>query len=185
MMPTDTAAGALLSLSLLLTACGSGGSDNTGSGANADRAEVASSSSAHRSVVDGGPLPDGTASCVETYSPEAARNRGFAFDGVILEIGPSVSDWGDNADLGLAGITFEVREWFAGGDADTATVDVQTVSEGTAEEGPPFTIGTRLLVSGEPRWGGAPLDAPIAWGCGFSRYHDPDTAEAWRESTSH
>src|SRR5699024_3899896 len=81
-------------------------------------------------------------------------------------------------------ITFEVREWFVGGDADEVTVDLQSVGEGTTVEDPPFQIGTRLLVSGEPRWGGAPLHSPIAWGCGFSRYYDQQTATAWRESTT-
>jgi hypothetical protein len=59
-------------------------------------------------VVAGGPLPDA----------------------VVLEIGPSVSDRGDNADLGVAGITFEVREWFAEGDADTVTVDPRPSAKG-------------------------------------------------------
>ena len=43
-----------------------------------------------------------------------------------------------------------------------------------------YDIGSRLLVSGEPRWEGSPLDAPIAWGCGFARYYDPQTAAVWR-----
>ncbi|TQM96687.1 hypothetical protein FB476_1576 [Ornithinimicrobium humiphilum] len=99
-------------------------------------------------------------------------------------MGPSVSDRGDDGDLDLAGITFDVREWFVGGDADEVIVDLQSVGEPTAEEAMPVQVGTRLLVSGEPRWEGAPLDSPIAWGCGFSRYYDEQTATAWRESTT-
>lgn len=133
-----------------------------------------------------GALPDGgAASCVESYTPKALAGRAFAFDGVVLEIGASVSDRGDGADLGLPGVTFKVREWFSGGRADTVTVDMQLPtagSDGPSGPGDAYDIGSRLLVSGEARWGGAPLDAPIAWGCGFSRYYDPQTATAWRDA---
>ena len=43
-----------------------------------------------------GALPDGgAASCAEAYAPDALTGRAFAFDGVVLDIGPSVSDRGD------------------------------------------------------------------------------------------
>ncbi len=134
-----------------------------------------------------GPLPDGgAASCVEAYAPRAVSKRAFAFDGVVVEVGASVSDRGDEADLGLPGVTFEVGEWFSGGRGDdTVTVDVQpptTGAENPSDPGYAYGLGSRLLVSGEPRWGGSPLDAPIAWGCGFSRYYDPETAKAWRDT---
>ena len=135
-----------------------------------------------------GPLPDGVAaSCVESYAPKAAIGRAFAFDGVVVEVGPSVSDRGDEADLGLPGVTFEVREWFSGGQADTVTVDMQPPATDSADPSDPgyaYGVGSRLLVSGEARWGGSPLDDPIAWGCGFSRYYDPETATAWRNAPS-
>ncbi len=122
-----------------------------------------------------GPLPeDGATDCVETYSLETLPNREFAFDGVVRDVGPSVSHRGGSGDLGLPGVTFEVREWFTGGDSATVTVDMPL---GTTDA---YDGGTRLLVSGEPRWGGGPLDAPIAQGCGFTRYHDERTASAWR-----
>jgi hypothetical protein len=133
-----------------------------------------------------GPLPDGrAASCVESYAPKAVIGRAFAFDGVVVEVGPSVSDRGDGADLGLPGVTFEVREWFSVGRADTVTVDMQSPTTGSADPSEPgyaFGVGSRLLVSGEARWGGSPLKDPIAWGCGFSRYYDPETATAWRDA---
>lgn len=119
------------------------------------------------------------ARCVESYTPEAVTGRAFAFDGVVVDIGASVSDRGDEGDLNAPGVTFEVREWFSGGSADTVTIDVQVANTEFADPSDPgysFGIGSRLLVSGEPRWGGSPLDDPIAWGCGFSRYHDPETA---------
>lgn len=133
-----------------------------------------------------GPLPDGSASsCAEQYAPAAVGNRAFAFDGEVVEIGPSVSNLGDGSDLDDAGVTLEVHEWFTGGDADTVTVDLQepdSANQGGTDDGPAYEVGTRLLISGEPRWGGERLDAPIAWGCGFSRYHDGQTADAWREA---
>jgi len=48
---------------------------------------------------------------------------------------------------------------------------------------PAYEVGTRLLVSGAPRWGGAPLDAAIAWPCGFTRSYDPQTAAEWAAAT--
>ena len=133
-----------------------------------------------------GPLPDGGgASCVESYAPKAVMGRAFAFDGVVVEVGRSVSDRGDESDLGLPGVTFEVREWFSGGWAATVTVDMQPPTTGSGKPSDPgyaYGVGSRLLVSGEARWGGSPLEAPIAWGCGFSRYYDPETATAWRDA---
>ncbi|MCK0113015.1 hypothetical protein MWU75_12770 [Ornithinimicrobium sp. F0845] len=183
MMHTHALAGTLVGLGLILTACAIN-SDSSAGDQPANEATVSPGSSEGGSGEAGGPLPDGGAvSCVESYSPESLQDRDFAFDGVVIAMGPSVSDRADSGDLDLPGITFEVREWFAGGDADEVTVDLQGVAEGTAEADLPFQVGTRLLVSGEPRWGGAPLDSPIAWGCGFSRYYDEETATTWREST--
>lgn len=133
-----------------------------------------------------GPLPDGAAaSCVESYDPGAVAGRAFAFDGVVVAVGDSVSDRGDDADLGLPGITFEVREWFSGGGAGEVTVDMQPPTTGATDSSDPgyaYGVGSRLLVSGEARWGGSPLESPIAWGCGFTRYHDSETATAWRDA---
>lgn len=115
---------------------------------------------------------EATASCVESYSPGAVAGRAFAFDGTVLSVGPSVSDRGDDADLDLPGVTFDVHEWFVGEGPDRFTVDLAGAEP-----------GTRLLVSGEERWGGGALAQPIAWGCGFTRYHDEQTADAWRAAT--
>jgi hypothetical protein len=103
----------------------------------------------------------------------------------VLAVAGSVSDRGDEADLGLPGVTFGVREWFSGGRGDTVTVDVQLPTTGSSDPSDPgygYGVGSRLLVSGEARWGGSPLEFPIAWGCGFSRYYDPETATAWRDA---
>lgn len=134
-----------------------------------------------------GPLPDGGGvSCVDSYSTATLADRGFAFDGVVLATGSSVSDRGGESDLDLSSATFKVRKWYVGGSDGQVTVDVQTVmpspemSEAVAGEG--YGIGSRLLISGELRWGGSPLDAPIAWGCGFSRYYDEEAAAMWRQT---
>ncbi|MXG91502.1 hypothetical protein [Nocardioides flavescens] len=124
-------------------------------------------------------------SCVESYGPQRVSRRAFAFDGEVVEIGPSVTARGQGTDLDLVGVTFEVREWFSGGAGGIVTVDLQGAagSSSNAEVADGFDIGSRLLVSGEPRWGGSALEQPIAWSCGFTRYYDAETAMAWREAT--
>lgn len=128
-----------------------------------------------------GPLAGGGMSCVEDYSPAAVAGRAFAFDGTITAIGPGTTDR-NGVELGYAGVTFSVNEWFAGGSGPTVQVDLaSTQGDSIATmERVDFEVGTRLLISGEPRWGGAPLDDAIAWGCGFSRYYDDATAARWR-----
>lgn len=184
--------GVCVGLLVVLIACAGG--ESASDPAPADRGQVARAADGaepgklrNPTVDRRGPLPDGgAASCVETYTPGAVAKRAFAFDGVVVELGPSVSDRGDEADLGLPGVTFEVREWFSGGRGDdTVTVDVQpptTGSDNPSDPGYAYGRGSRLLVSGESRWGGAALASPIAWGCGFSRYYDPETAKAWRDT---
>lgn len=182
------AAGMCTGLTTLLGACGDSDPQAAapasqhaeGGGEAGEQAGVGANPTARRT----GPLPDGgAAGCVEQYSPAAVTNRAFAFDGVVVRIGAATTDHGDS-DLGLAGVTFTVREWFAGGSGSTVTVDMQPPVEdaGLSESGPAYGIGSRLLVSGEPRWGGPALADPIAWGCQFTRYYDPDTAEAWDQA---
>ncbi len=57
-----------------------------------------------------------------------------------------------------------------------------TASADPSDPGYAYGVGSRLLVSGEARWGGSPLEDPIGWGYGFSRYYDPETATAWRDA---
>lgn len=183
--------GACLALLASLAACGeeyqARESPRPAQQQSATRAASDDEPDARRNPTAGrtGALPEGMARCVESYTPEAVTGRAFAFDGVVVDIGASVSDRGDEGDLNAPGVTFKVREWFSGGSADTVTVDVQVANTEFADRSDPgysFGIGSRLLVSGEQRWGGSPLDDPIAWGCGFSRYHDPETARAWHDA---
>ncbi|MBB5789247.1 hypothetical protein [Jiangella mangrovi] len=119
-----------------------------------------------------GPLPDGgAASCAFAYSRETLAERAFAFDGTVT-------------DIGAGSVTFDVHEWFRGGEEPAVTVamaDGAALADETSEWGPVYEVGTRLLVSGEPRWGGGPLDDPIVWTCGFTRYYDGTTAAFWRD----
>ena len=183
---------AALGLALFLTGCADAPAtsdpDSAPVAASGREDEPSAKHSQNPTTSRRGPLSSGslTASCVEEYAPDVVvADRSFAFDGTVLTIGPSVSDRGDGADLDTSGVAFKVHEWFAGGDGDTVIVDMQIPlanSSSASDEGYSYGVGSRLLVSGEPRWGGAPLDAPIAWSCGFSRYYDAATAVAWRDA---
>ena len=121
-------------------------------------------------------------SCAFEYGPDTLAAQAFAFDGEVTALGESVSNRDDSGDLDLVGVTFRVHRWFAGGSGGTVTVDMDPPTRswsGVSEWGPSYGVGTRLLVSGQPRWGGAPLEQPIAWACGFTRYHDEATAAEW------
>jgi len=73
--------------------------------------------------------------------------------------------------------TFKVNNWYRGG--DTPQVTVQFDAGQLSEFVPEVTPGTRLLVAGEPRWGGQPLDNPVAWGCGFTQLWTSTSAQEW------
>lgn len=135
-----------------------------------------------------GPLwPQSQASCVEEYGPRTLAGRDFAFDGTVTAIGAGTTDRPGMGKLGYAGVTFDVHEWFAGGDDATTTVDIDhpggDPSRDVGDElGPSYAVGTRLLVSGAHRWGLETDEDLIAWGCGFTRYYDERTAAVWREA---
>ncbi|MDP9464382.1 MAG: hypothetical protein M3P52_07145, partial [Actinomycetota bacterium] len=118
---------------------------------------------------------DAQTSCVESYNAETLRRRAFAFDGTIISIAHTL-----NEDPYVA-VSFQVNEWFAGGGPDTITIDMLAPLRSTLG-GPEYDTGSRLLISGEPRFGGAPLDSPNAWMCGFSRPYDTATADTWRDT---
>jgi hypothetical protein len=120
----------------------------------------------------------GSSSCVEGYSPATVRDRTFAFDGTVTAIGVSRTNR-PGAALPLVAATFSVNRWFRGGSGPTVTVDIERPGSGE-DPAPAVEVGTRLLVSGEPRWGGAPLNDAIAWSCGFTRPYDNTTADTWR-----
>lgn len=135
-----------------------------------------------------GPLGDNgsTARCVEEYSIKNIGNRAFAFDGTVLSLGEGATNKAGKGQLGTVAVTFKVNEWFKGGARATVTVDLMAPTNNIAgDDTPAYEEGARLLVSGEPRWGGAPLDDAIAWSCGgFTRYYEPAVADDWRTGTA-
>jgi len=125
-----------------------------------------------------------SASCVEPYALATLKHRAFAFDGTVTGTAAMEAPAdGSGALAGYSTVTFKVNEWFRGGDRPTVAVDMMSGPEsGTVSsvKAASYGVGTRLLVSGEPRFGGAPMNAPMAWGCGFTRPFDKSTAVAWR-----
>lgn len=117
--------------------------------------------------------------CVAYYSPASVAKRSFAFDGTVLGIAEGTTNRPGMGDVDLIAVTFDVTEWFRGGSEATVTVDMARRAA---------AVGDRLLVSGEPRWGGAPLTDAIAWGggeCGdFTQDYDESVAAAWRAATA-
>jgi len=115
------------------------------------------------------------ASCVEGYNLTTLQGRAFAFDGTVSGIAAIQPPQADtDARAGYLAVSLTVHEWFRDGDQSSVTV--------TSVEGASFGVGTRLLVTGEPRFGGPPLQAPVAWSCGFTRDYDQSTAAAWRQT---
>lgn len=167
------------------------GTDDGTTSVTADQAGAPEASTEQEAMADAvggapqsGPLvTGGSENCAVIYSPEAVRERDFAFDGVVVGVGPPVSlPPGEPVLVNEVGVTFAVQEWFSGGSGPTVTVDIP--ARPTRDQPLPdvqsYDVGTRLLVSGESRTGAAPLDAPIATTCGFTRYYDERTAASWR-----
>jgi hypothetical protein len=129
--------------------------------------------------------PAGTAySCVETYSAETLGRRAFAFDGTVLEVETRTDPRLPQGEDEVPWVTFEVNRWFKAGSASEVGVWIETLNVETSVGTISAEPGTRLLVAGEPRWGGAPLDDPIAWPCGFTQQWTPEVAEAWEAALS-
>lgn len=107
--------------------------------------------------------------CVSVYSAETLKERAFAFDGTVVDLGSESDPRAPDEDVVTGHVQFEVHEWFAGGTGEAVTVWMQR----------PVEEGDRLLVAGEPRWGGAPLDDAIAWECGFTDGYSDARSQEW------
>jgi len=105
-------------------------------------------------------------------------NAGFAFEGTVQ----SVSMVKPSADLpsgDLVAVRFMVNTWYVGsGNASEVTVALGTSEQIDQQAG--YEPGTNMLVSGDALPSGEPQY--IAWGCGFTRYFDADTASRWEEN---
>lgn len=110
---------------------------------------------------DGAVTPGGSsASCVEIYDLQTLLNRQTAFAGTVTAVS------GDQ-------VTFDVEQWFRGGDGSDATLTSSTGGAITPDEGPQLEPGARLLVAG---------DGGFAWGCGFTQPYDEALAADWAEA---
>ena len=114
--------------------------------------------------------PSTTGSCATGYSPASLRKRSFAFDGVVTQVRAAQDRHLPAGHQGVTEAVFKVNKWFTGHGGQAVTVTVQRH----------VSPGDRLLVAGEPRWGGHPLDDPIAWECGFTTPYYPDAAAQWK-----
>ena len=120
-------------------------------------------------------MPEATSvsSCAFEYNSETLAARSLAFDGTLVSVG----DVADSQMGNVPAATFDVNHWFRGGDTPQVTVqfDMGTISEFVQD----VTTGARLLVAGEPRWGGQALNDPVAWGCGFTQPWSSTSAQQW------
>ena len=101
--------------------------------------------------------------CVEQYSLETLKHRGFAFDGTVTSIS------GDE-------VTFSVGERYLGPPASTVTLSAtgMTGTTITSAGGPNLAVGHRYLVAGEDHF---------AWACGFTQPYDAAVAAQWKQAT--
>ena len=133
-----------------------------------------------------GALPDAPLTrCTTSYAVERLNQESaFAFDGTVVAIRPIPSE-SPGGEAGYVDVTFEVNDWYAGGSGTGATVDMVPPDVHAFESTPPsYKVGTRLLVSGSSRSGTDSMDQAVANSCGFTRYYDEQTANAWRDAFS-
>lgn len=150
---------------------GSGGGVSTASGGTVTVTTGSAAGTTAGPDASGGQRSSLDPSCVTGYSAAALRGRAFAFDGTVLELDDQAHDpKAPKPDVVTGLAVFKVNEWFKGGSETEATVWMQR----------DVHVGDRLLVTGQPRWGGAPLDDAIAWECGFTGAYAPARATEWR-----
>ena len=115
----------------------------------------------------------GAADCAFEFNEATLAERSWAFDGTVIALST-----GTDSQLGdVPTATFTVNRWYKGGSGDEVTIQYE---QGPISEYAPTTdTGARLLVAGEPRWGGDPLDDAVAWGCGFTQPWTSPAAEQW------
>lgn len=120
-------------------------------------------------------------SCVERYNPAALTNRGFAFDGTVTGIGQPSSVGNENVDPNVP-VTFTVHRWFRGGNGDEITVAMFPPDATTSVDTTTYAVGSRLLVSGDDRWGKWSMEDPVAWACGFTRWYNEAEIQSWAQT---
>jgi hypothetical protein len=121
------------------------------------------------------------ASCVEPYSPQTLAKRSFAFDGTVSSVGKPSASGSEVIDPYVA-VVFHVNHWYRGGNGDRVTVAMFPPNVHTSVDNATYDVGSRLLVSGEPRFGGVQLNDPISWACGFTRWYSKTDARTWDQA---
>jgi hypothetical protein len=116
-------------------------------------------------------------SCLEQYDPQTLAQRGFALDGTVASIGENSSP-ADVADPYVP-VTLTVQRWFRGGEGTTVTVAMFPPDAVSSAGNTTYSVGSRLLVSGERRGAPPRPDELVAWACGFTRWYDQATAAEW------
>lgn len=160
-MVTMRRAGELLATLILLTSCGKDVSSESPGRTNNQAAGDA-------------------AECVQAYAPDTLVLRSFAFDGTVTSIEIREDSRLPEGEQEVPWVTFEVHRWFKGGSASEVGVWIENLNVNTTVGTIEAEPGTRLLVSGEPRWGGDTLDDAIAWPCGFTQPWTEEGASEWR-----
>jgi hypothetical protein len=132
------------------------------------------------------PSQGSAASCVVGYSPAELKKRALAFDGTVLSVKPEPRRGVPQTYL----VSFAVNEWFG----DRAHVPRQIAlvidrapgdNQAPSEFGPPYVIGSRLLITGDSSsLGPYPRGPLVVWGCGFSRPYNAADAATWRKILS-
>ena len=121
-------------------------------------------------------VPTG-ATCI-IYSPENVSTfMDLAFDGTVTAIGPTRPSQSEAYPAVIA-TTIDVNAWYHGGSANSVIIDIPT-EVSIDPMPPPFEVGTRLLVSGVKAHDDH-VAQNVASGCGYTRYYDKSTADAWR-----
>lgn len=105
------------------------------------------------------------------YDEATLAEQDFAFDGTVKEI-RQVEGSEDGLTIPETHVTFEVHEWFTGGEGAEVTfrADGLVGETSLALTGPGLEEGQRYLISGSEIW---------VWGCGYSVTYDTDLAEDW------
>ena len=149
-------------------ACGDDGSESSGTSSSTQPTTEAPRPDLSDDLAQGS-----AASCVAEFSAATLRERAFAFDGTVTDVRVAEDPRAPDDETDMQRVTFAVNEWFSEG--SESSVDIWLPRD--------LVEGDRLLVSGEPRWGGAPLEDAIAWLCGgFTIAYSDADAQVWRSA---
>lgn len=117
---------------------------------------------------------DANARCNPAYSPATLKDKQFAFDGEVTEIGERADPKNPAGRIGTA--VFSISKWFKGGGATELTLQsTLPPTEGAVPvmEGPDLVVGSRYLVSGEGAFVGT---------CGFTRVWSQQERAEWENT---